>query len=52
MEKQELPKTKLDFVAKSVKFHIDELVAEADRYHICSFLKFGLKGTKNKNTNH
>lgn len=32
MEKQELQKKKLDFVDKSVKFHINELVAEADKY--------------------
>lgn len=32
MEKQELLKKKLDFVARSVKFHIQELVVEADKY--------------------
>jgi len=32
MEKRELSKKKLDFVAKSVKFHIHELEAEADKY--------------------
>lgn len=32
MEKQELTKKKLDFIAERVKFHINNLVEKADKY--------------------